>query len=217
MSVTLPATGTGTATPVIATDAVSSAEYQLIKPAFGAAGTANMVDDATGKRLPVDARGAQGIPSTDITRPADTNVYAANDAWANSTTVPTTGGFTFTGAARVSGGSGVITDLIIEDSVVLPGTPLQGEIWIFDQAVTAINDNAAFTVTDAEIKTLVAVIPFTLAKNGGANSMVQVSNLNYGFTCVGSADLRYLVKVLNAYTPSSAEVLSARIKTLQTN
>lgn len=154
---------------------------------------------------------------TDITRPGDTAVYAANDAWANSTSAPTAGGFTWANAARISGGGGVITDVIIANSVALPGTILQGELWVFNQAVTAVNDNAAFTISDAEIKTCVAVIPFVLAKNGGANSLVHLQNLGIGFICSGSADLRYLVKVINAYTPSNAEVLSARAKIIQNN
>jgi hypothetical protein len=214
-NVTIPATGSGTATPVVATDAVGGAEYQLIKPAFGLAGTGNMVDDASGKRLPVLPSQSSFDVTVDVTRPADTNAYTANDTWANSTTVPTTGGFTFTGVARQSGGALMITDLEVTNSVVLPGTPLQAELWIFNAAVTAVNDNAAFTITDAEAKTVVARIPFTMSNNGGANSTTSVNNINKVMTCSGSADLRFLIKVLNAYTPSSAEVLSFRLKGVQ--
>ena len=38
MSVTLPATGSGTATPIVATDDIAGESYQLIKPGFGASG-----------------------------------------------------------------------------------------------------------------------------------------------------------------------------------
>ena len=52
-NVTLPATGLGTATPVIATDTVAAAEHQLIKIEFGAAGAATQVSAAN--PLPVTA------------------------------------------------------------------------------------------------------------------------------------------------------------------
>jgi hypothetical protein len=153
--------------------------------------------------------------ATDVTRPADTTAYAANDAWSDSTTAPTSGGFTFTGAARISGGSGIITDAVITTSAD-PATTLQGEVWLFDTSVTNINDNAAFAVTDTEIKTYVGKIPFTL-EDAGNNGAAHVQNLSIGFTCVGSANLRFLVKVKNAYTPGSAEVLTVRLKIIQTN
>lgn len=150
--------------------------------------------------------------STDITRPADTTAYAANDALSDSTSAPTSGGFTFTSAARKSGGSGIITDAWIASSN--PTGSMQGEIWIFDTTVTNVNDNAAFAISDSEIKTVVAKIPFiTVADTNNAG--VHVQGLAVGFTCVGSANLRFLVKVKAAYTPISGEVLTVRIKCLQ--
>lgn len=175
-------------------------------------------DVSTSNPLPVSP-GYGATVTTTITRPADTTAYAINDAWADSTSAPTAGGFTFTGPARASGGSGVIADLIVV-STNDPATLLQGEVWIFDSSVTAINDNAAFTVSDGDAVKLVGVVPFVLAStmNGsGNNSYANVQNLALGFTCSGSADLRYLVKVKNAYTPASGEQLTVRLKIVQTN
>ena len=157
--------------------------------------------------------------NTSVTRPADTTAYAANDCWSNSTSAPTAGGFTFTDAARISGGSGIITDIWISSSAD-PATLLQGELWIIDQAGTNINDNAAFTMTDANVLNLVAVVPFTMlttVAGSGTNSYAHIQNLSIGFTCVGTANLRFLVKVKNAYTPISAEVLNFKLKIIQTN
>lgn len=153
--------------------------------------------------------------STDITRPADTTAYAANDALSDSTSAPTSGGFTLTGAARVSGGSGIITDVIVASSNNA-ATVLQGEVWIFDTSVTNVNDNAAFAISDAEVKTLVAKVPFVMVQDTN-NSAVHVQNLSIGFTCSGSANLRFLIKVKNAYTPASAEVITVRAKIIQVN
>ncbi len=157
--------------------------------------------------------GFQATLSTDITRPNDTTTYTANDAWADSTSAPTTGGFTLTGAARASGGSGIITDIYICSSAV-PALLLQAELHIFDQAVTAVNDNAAWNLSDSDAKLRLAVIPFTLLADAN-NSYVHLTGLNIGFTCVGTANLRYLVKVKNAYIPVALEVLTVRAKTIQ--
>lgn len=149
--------------------------------------------------------------SADITRPADTNVYAINDNISDSTTAPVAGGYTLAGASRKSGGSGILTDLIVCSSN--PAGVLQGEVWIFDTAVTNINDNSPFAVSDSEVKTVVAKIPFTTVADTN-NSLAHVQNINVGFTTVGSANLRYLIKAKNAYTPISGEVITVRAKIL---
>ena len=163
-------------------------------------------------RLPV-TYGSFVTCTTDVTRPADATAYSTNDALSNSTTAPTVGGFTFSNAARQSGGSGLITDAIITSSAD-PVVPAQGEIWLFDRAVTNINDNVAFSVSDAEIKTCVGKIAFTM-EDAGANSFYHAANLGIGFTCSGSANLRFLVKIKNIYTPVSAEVLTVVLKIVQ--
>jgi hypothetical protein len=157
-----------------------------------------------------------GFPKTikvDVTRPADATAYAVGDAISNSTTAPTTGGFTLTGAARKSGGSGLITDVVVTSSND-PGTRLSGEVWFFDQSVTNINDNAAFGVTDAEIKNCIGVVPFSLFDSGN-NNYSHMTGLNILFTCVGTADLRFLLRTRNAYTPQNTEVFTVIVKILQ--
>lgn len=151
--------------------------------------------------------------STDITRPADTTAYAANDALSNSTSSPTSGGFTLSGICRKSGGSVLITDVIVTTSNDA-STLLQGEVWIFNQSVTNINDNAAFAVSDSEIKTCVAKVPFAL-EDAGNNGFYHSQNLSILATASGSADLRFLVRVKNAYTPANAEVITVIVKGIQ--
>lgn len=191
----------------------TTGNYSVVRDAAGNARGAN-VNSSNQLSVSVDNFLGQVTVSTDVTRPADTNALAANDAWSDSTSAPTSGGFTFASAARASGGSGIITDAIITTSADA-ATLLQGEIWIFDSAVTNVNDNSAFAVSDSEIKTMVGKIPFVL-EDAGNNGSASVLGLNIGFTCVGSANLRFLVRVKNAYTPVSAEVLTVRLKILQT-
>jgi hypothetical protein len=163
---------------------------------------------------PLYNRSPDGILTctTSITRPSDTTAYAALDAYSDSTSAPTSGGFTFTSAARASGKSVILTDLVVTNSNAA-ATPLQATLFLFDTAITNINDNAAFTISDSEILTLVAKIPFTMG-TGAANNHVHLQNLNIGITTVGSANLRFAIRVENVYTPASAEVLTLRAKFL---
>lgn len=167
----------------------------------------------SGGRLWTSPLGFPVTVSTDITRPADTTAYAANDALSDSTSAPTTGGFTLSSIARKSGGSVLITDVIVTSSND-PATPLQGEIFLFNQAVTNINDNTAFAVSDSEIKTCVGRVGFAL-EDVGNNDFFHAQNLNILATCSGSANLRFLVRVKNAYTPASAEVITVIVKAIQ--
>jgi hypothetical protein len=213
----IPTAGTGTVSTIDALLAQLSLLYTTAQAIGVGAQLVTLPTD-----VPVPSIGYQVLVATDIARQANTTAYAANQAWADSSSAPTAGGFTLTSAGRASGGSGVITDLAIISSNN-PATLLQGELWIFDSSVTAINDLAAFSVSSADIKKLIGMVPFTLvsvgAGSGGATkgSALNVQNVNLGFTCSGTANLRYLVNVKNAYTPASAEVLTVRAKIIQTN
>lgn len=200
--------GSGTS---IAADDISSVFYQRVKVGIGADGTA--VDWSSAAPGPIYPIMGTTVDAT-VTRPADTTAYTANDCWSDSTSAPTSGGFTLTSMARSSGGSGVLDDIVIT-STNDPATLLQGEIWIFDSSVTNVNDNSAFALSDTDVVKLVAVIPFTMqttVAGSGTNSYAQISGLGIGYTCSGSANLRFLVKVKNAYTPASAEALKVRCK-----
>ncbi len=150
--------------------------------------------------------------STSFARPADSNAYAANDTWSNSTSAPLTGGYMLVNMARAPGGSGTITDAIFSTSA---STALQGELWIFDSPVTNVADNSAFAISDAEALTLVAVIPFNCVDTTSNNAVSYVTNIGIGYSCVGASQNLYcMVKVMNAPTPGSAEVLGIRLKVM---
>lgn len=252
MAITIPTTGSGTATPIVATESIASEHYQFMKLVDGvAASTVKLkiaaedgasADGDTGiiamvvrKDTPGATSGTDGdyemlqvsggllwvhplgdfvTVSTDITRPANTTTYTINDALADTT--PTVGGFTFTSAARKSAGAGMITDMWFsfeEDAAV----PLQGEIHIFDTSVTAITDNAAYAISDAEAKTQIGKVPFALEDNGNQGTY-HAQNLSIGFSAVGSANLRFLIKVKNGYIPTTnSSILTVRAKILQVN
>ena len=227
----------GSGTTIAADDIGGGVLVQRVKAVLGADGTGidpsagngvsgtgvqrvTIASDSTGvvglnagTNLIGTTTGFQTTITQTITRPANTTTYAVSDVLAD--VAATAGGDTLTSMGRVSGGSGVTTDaLFIFDEIV--ATALQGELWIWDTAVTAVADNAAFTFSDAEMRTLVAKIPFALTVVG-ANSQAHVQNLNIAYTCVGSANLRSYIRTLNAYVPSTnSSVLTVRLKVMQT-
>lgn len=204
---------TGSGGDVIRTDDIGSGvKVQAVKLLEGADG----VDDgfiSSDNPLPVSSLGFPKTVKVDVTRPADTVQYGAGDFISDSTSAPTSGGFTIANAGRQSGGSCMITDVCVASSND-PTTRLAGEIWIFDQAVTNGNDNVSFSVSDTEIKTAIGVIPFSLF-DAGNNGFAHVTGLNMLCTCVGSANLRFLLRTRNGYIPASAEVLSFAFKLMQ--
>lgn len=200
----------GTGGVDVAVDRISGKDWQFIKLGYGPEDSVVVVDTPTG--LPVVSRGVVVTKKTSIVRPADTTTYAIADAWANSTSAPTAGGFSFANAVRASGGSGTILDLVVSSSNN-PATRLSGELLLFDQAVTAVNDNAAFVMSAADVKNFIGIYPFSLFTLG-ARTVAHVLQ-NVAFTCVGSADLRFLVRLRNAYVPANAEELQFVAKILQ--
>lgn len=211
-NVTIPAQGTGTTTPVIATREKAGVQYQTVEIDLGGSGGTYMLQSGVATSsgsIPVVGPNDEFVTvSVDVTRPADTTAYAVNDCISNSTSTPTT--FTIANAAKASGGSGIITDLVVTSDAD-PAIPLQGEIFLFDSSVTSPNDNAAFAVSDADSKKCIGKVPFVL-EDIGNNNFFHAQCLNIGFTCVGSTDLRFLLRAKSAYTPANGEGFAFRFK-----
>ena len=90
--------------------------------------------------------GGEGITISQ-TPTVTAGAYSANDA---------VGGLlTFANAGRVSGGGGVIKDLIVLDDA---GQDAELELWLFRETFTAMVDNAAWAPSEADLRKLIAVI-----------------------------------------------------------
>ena len=156
------------------------------------------------------------IRSASKTRPNDTNTYAAGDVINESTSAPTVS--TFTEVVRQPGGSGVIAKVFIDDSAAVAALKLSCELWLFSATVTADNDNAVFTPTDAETQTCVAIIPISTAYVGdatagaGGNVVLSSGIVNTPFRCAsGSTSLYGVLVARNAYVPVAQEVFNMRL------
>ena len=75
---------------------------------------------------------------------------------------------TFSGVVDKNGKSGYVVGCIIVDDALQSSA--NGELWLFDTTFTAPADSAAWTVTDAVMKTCIGIIPFATYYASVANS-----------------------------------------------
>jgi len=145
------------------------------------------------------------------TRPADTTTYAVDDAVSESTSAGTV--WTFANMARNPGEGGMLQglDLIISTAQSLK---FDGELWLFDTApASGLNDNAAWTPTDAELKTKVCILSFNGGswRTGSGNGSIELPGLAVSYQCAaGSTSLYGVMRAKNAYIPTSAEDFTVR-------
>lgn len=166
------------------------------------------------KAVVLDAVGYTATPRVSITRPADTSPYAAGDAWSDSATTPTVPSFA---AGRVNGGTGYITGLRVICSANQSEKPAL-QVLVLDTTFTALEDNTAVDLSDAEAARLVGVFDVVPAEwivsNPGAgangNLVAKAQSIEpCAFVCLaGSQNLYVVVRMMNIYTPTAAEVLT---------
>ena len=164
-----------------------------------------------------------------FTRPANTTQYAANDAVNDLTSSPTQQSITVwtkhAGVVMSEGtateqqtGWGVIVSAILTQSVVASVIAADFQVVLFDTAPTAMEDNAAFDPSDAEAANIIGVIDFGSSPHVFAlNSVYVMAQEPIRFWCgtTGLKTLYYVVRVNNAYTPTSGETLTLRLGVLE--
>jgi len=96
--------------------------------------------------------------------------YATGD-YMGTTTTPQS----FSGAARVSGGTGIIKSILISDKILTANVAM--ELWILDRTFVAPTDNTAWDLSDPNMLFVQAVIPISTS-SWYASSAGQVYNDN---------------------------------------
>jgi len=146
--------------------------------------------------------------SASVTRPADTTQYAVDDVLANSTSAPVV--LTFAGVGRAVGALGYILGGTMVTSTAA-ATAAMVRLLLFSAAPTAVNDNAALSLSDAHALLCVGWLTFDMWQDT-ANNRVYVARLEGQapqFDCAAAATAIYGIPVLqNAYTPGSEEVFT---------
>lgn len=138
-------------------------------------------------------------------RPANTTSYATGDVVG----VASPGGvLEFPACARVDGGGGVITDvlLVIGD---LPAANADFELYVFNAAPTNQIDNAAVALIDADMAKLVATFLFPTQVITGADQVAYQSSVDSEKAFVCQSDSRSLYGILVNRTAAWASPESA--------
>jgi len=140
--------------------------------------------------------------SAQITRPANTTQYSAGDV----VTGTVSAALEFD-VARENGGGGWINNVILVSDNA-PAATGQFHIWIFTEAPTVAADNAAFAATDAELRTLVAILTLDMAEQTANGTAYQQSDPRATYFVCAAADSSLYVIITdgNAYTPANGEV-----------
>ena len=102
-----------------------------------------------------------------------------------------------TGAARVTGGGGVITGVTINSFSDVIGT---FDVVFFDSTVTLPADSAAFTLSDADSLKVIGIVPLAGSYDLGVNRVAQCFNLAVPYVCSGSTTLYAGIITRSAYT-----------------
>ena len=146
--------------------------------------------------------------STTLTRPANTTAYTAGDAITDSTSAPTALQFTGTGIS----GSGILR--ISHATIAKSGVNLETfQLWLFNSSPTATNDNAAFTLTDADNDACVGVLTFGTGLTAVNNSYYHLANLDVRIQTTSTSQVIYgLLKGAAGFTPVSAETFKITLK-----
>ena len=98
---------------------------------------------------------------------------------------------TITNAARATGGSGVLTGMVIADA----GVALSAvDIYLFDQSITPTStDKTALNIATSDIAKLVQVVQLTGPFTTTSSRHVQAQNISVPYTCSGGTSLYALL------------------------
>ena len=149
-----------------------------------------------------------------LQRVTGTTQYAAGEVI--SQTAPLS--LKFEGMSQFDGGGFEIRSALMMSSANQATKP-DLELWLFSADVVVPADNSAFVPTDAEMATLVGVIPFPVASfkvaNAGSGADGNISQNVFNVSLSGNSNTLYGVLVVrNTYTPVDSEIFTAKLQVL---
>jgi hypothetical protein len=148
-------------------------------------------------------------------RPADTATYAAGDVINESASAGS--GWVFDNVAREAGRGAILQSALLIQSVA-QSLKLDADLFLFDAAPAAQNDNLAWAPSDAEIKNCVAVVRFFGGTFVGSasNGVLMAEGIAKPLQCApASASLFGVLVARNAYVPTSAEEITIKLAVVQ--
>jgi hypothetical protein len=151
---------------------------------------------------------SQGFASVvSITRTADTNIYAANDAIGSSVSA---GGalLTFSSIGPAGGGEVQITSIAFEvdDSAIITGESSY-RLYLYNASPGSnLADNAAWDIVSGDRTAFLGYIDLGLPVDLGSTLYVQSDLINRQITVPSGGALKAYLTTTGSYTPTSARV-----------
>ena len=121
---------------------------------------------------------------------------------------------TIANAARVTGGSGTITGVVLIDQSDIIGAY---DIIFFDSTITPAADNAAFAISDADSLKIVASVQLAGAFDLTNNRLAQAYNLAVPYVCSGGTSLFAALLTRGGHTVFTAAQLPQLIVYVERN
>lgn len=144
-----------------------------------------LVGGANGDTTPIPgtASGLGVVPRVDVLPIRVAAAGLTNVAYTAGDQVGTQ--FTLANAARVSGGTGRITNVVLIDQQDIIGAY---DVMFFRASTTLAADNAAFSISDADaINNFVGVAQLPGAVDIGGNRVAQATNLSIRYDCAATS------------------------------
>lgn len=184
---------------VVAAGAAGSISAKLRRVTQGLEDLKSLIVLAAGEAHIGQIGGAVIVARVEKTRPNDTNAYAANDAISNATSGAELWEFT---VGRTATGSGTIVGA--EFATDDPACTARFELDLYDDTITAPNDNAEATRLYANQGKFLKTIAFPAAAKKTTNSTqaeAKNDDVRIPFKCVGNSKIYGVLRILDADTP----------------
>jgi hypothetical protein len=170
--------GTTIATDEVAVNGGSTGHVQFVKLVDGSSNGTDGLPGTTQGLAIVNRRDLQRIAVTSGGLTIATTAYTAGDQVGTQ--------FTFTNAARASGGTGTIVGATLISAADIIGPY---DLVVTRASVTLATDNAAYAISDADSLNVVGVVQMAAAFDIGNNRIAQAFNLAIPYDCSGGTSL----------------------------
>jgi len=185
----------------------------MVYPNQAAAGGRFVKEDGTELNL-ADVVSAQiGKQTTAAnTRPNDTTAYAANDIVGAAPAA----NMIFGNMSNETGGCFLITGVRLRIDVASIPSGMDGfRLHLYNEAPTAIADNAAYNLSSGDRSKYLGYITIGAPVDFGDTLFAQDDNINFsGKLASGSTTIYGVLETLGAYTPSAETVYTVTLNTV---
>ena len=152
--------------------------------------------------------GESGNPSATITRPADTDAYAAGDG------ISTSAGANLTFATGLRAGAKLViysASIRSDDAAVIAGATTY-KLHLFNAAPTAIADNAAHAVVTADAAKYLGYITLSAMEDAGDFISKRTDEINAVMSLAAAGTSIYgQLETVAGFTPASAKVYTIEL------